>query len=265
MATEMTSQGSIIGDNEKKNNDLETKLTSRSRNIIKAMDTDGDGVISYEEAARYGKVQQKGIKKWKCYFVLAIGFLFVIFGAVFGLFLLGFQLTKETSVDENSTIHSTNALTTTDGNLITTVRGTSIVDNIYKFWDDDISVDQLNIQYIYGDFDNVFVHSLISYFIIEYEPSKKITFYDNSGDLSFELYKFANETEDGITFKMYQTLSNGSQIVRIASKLDSSSYSNTRRRLQNDVCDDACIIQFPESCSDPDCQTCCSQIVAFGM
>ena len=39
--------------------------------------------------------------------------------------------------------------------------------------------------------------------------------YDNSGNLKFELYKNTNDTSDGNTFILYQTLLNGEIVKKI--------------------------------------------------
>ena len=73
---------------------VQTQLTDTSKKIIDGIDTDGDGVISYSEAANYAKKQEKDVRQWKCYFIGLLILLFIIFGAIFGLFILGFELTK---------------------------------------------------------------------------------------------------------------------------------------------------------------------------
>ena len=233
-------------------NEMQTQLTDRSKKIIRAMDTDGDGVISYEEAAKYGKTQEKNIEKWKCYFIGLFTLLLIIFGVIFGLFILGFELTKQTDVDNDNTIHNTNSLTTSDGNnLISTVRGTATISNISQYWDFDssssnINSDEMIVRFIRGYFDDEYIYATISYFIIEYSPIELMTFYDNSGMLKFELYRYINDTNDGNQFVLYQTLNNGT-IVKKISNVKIGDNDDSRRRLQ--VCDCTDLAGTASSCT----------------
>ena len=54
------------------------------------MDTDNDGIVTYHDAARYGKEKKKQSKQWKCLFVASIIILLITYGVVFGLFLFFF-------------------------------------------------------------------------------------------------------------------------------------------------------------------------------
>ena len=222
----MATANSLGSDNVEQ--DFEKTLSTRSKKIVQAMDTDGDGVISYQEAAKYGKMQENDIKKWKCLFVILFFLLLLIFGVIFGLFILGFELTKQIDVNNNNTVHNTNGLTISNGeNLITTVTGTQKIDDILQYWDDKIDTSTLIVRYIQGTFytlsdnDNdtiikkEYIHATISYFTILYSPIEKMYLYDNSGHLKFELYKNINDTINGYQFILYQTLSNGTKIVKV--------------------------------------------------
>ena len=197
-------QGGQDGENMGRDQD---QLSFRSKKILSKMDTDNDGIVTYNDAARYGKEKKKQLKQWKCLFLASVIILFITYGVVFGLFLLGFELTKTIDIDNNN---GQNSLVSADnGEKISTLQDLISYD-LSSIWDRDnntnISYVNIDIDTISGLFGNRYYNIDIAYSYLDLDTGI-ITFHDFTGKIKIEyIYNFTNFTDGKL--RLYHDLPN---------------------------------------------------------
>ena len=205
------------------------------------MDVDNDGIVTYSDAANYGKKAQAKTRQWKWFFVASIVLLLITYAIIFGLFILGFELTKTIDVTKDN--NSNYALISNDGNYVSTLTGTHYVD-FRSFWYGNIngSVNFGRLDTFELIFDDKYINFDVSSYEVNWNPDY-MTVYDSSGKMKIDY--FYNWT---YSYYIFEKIFNNGTIKQYYVKDTHMDYRD-RRRLASDVDD---TYQSLDTCNNDD-------------